>query len=86
MAILEEPAKENYTQTSPRRFFLELLKEEDMIGWPEDGISDDWEIARIIAIGKKRGKEISYTMDSIFRSRKKSGNSPPAKLQWEFPL
>lgn len=73
MAILEEPAKENYTQTSPRRFFLELLKEEDMIGWPEDGISDDWEIARIIAIGKKKRK--SRTSWTQFSVQKKSGKS-----------
>jgi saccharopine dehydrogenase-like NADP-dependent oxidoreductase len=42
-----------------------------MMGWPEDITPDDWEVTRIIAIGKKTGKKISYMVDSIFRSNKK---------------
>ena len=66
----EKPLKVNNIEISPRQFFLKLLKEQNMMGWPEDIIPDDWEITRSIAIGKKKGKKISYIMDSIFRSNK----------------
>jgi saccharopine dehydrogenase (NAD+, L-lysine-forming) len=56
----EETLKVKDTKISPRQFLLSLLN-----------APDDWEVTRIIAIGKKNGKETSYTMDSIFRSNKK---------------
>ena len=67
----QKPLKIKDTEISPRQFFLKLLNEQNMMGWPEDIIPDDWEIVRIIAIGKKKGKKTSYTVDSIFRSNKK---------------
>ncbi|MGD8505848.1 MAG: saccharopine dehydrogenase C-terminal domain-containing protein [Candidatus Bathyarchaeota archaeon] len=66
----ERPLKVNDTEISPRQFFLKLLKEQNMIGLPQDVTPDDWEITRIIAIGKKNGKKLSHTVDSVFRSNK----------------
>ncbi len=66
----EKPLKVNNTDISPRQFFLKVLKEQNLVGLPQDVIPDDWEITRIFATGKKEGKRISYTMDSIFRSNK----------------
>jgi saccharopine dehydrogenase-like NADP-dependent oxidoreductase len=50
----EKPLKVNGTEISPRQFFLKLLNEQNMMGWPEDITPDDWEVTRIIAIGKKK--------------------------------
>ena len=66
----EKPLKLKNTEISPRQFLLKLLKEQNMMGWPDDVTPDDWEITRIIAVGKKKGKKISRTMDAIFRSNK----------------
>jgi len=67
----EETVKVKDTKISPRQFLLSLLDARNLMGLPEDVTPDDWEVTRIIAIGKKNGKETAYTMDSIFRSNKK---------------
>ncbi len=58
-------------EISPRQFLLKLLNAQNLMGWPEGIIPDDWEVTRIVAIGKKGGKRISHTVDAIFRSNKK---------------
>jgi len=67
----EETLKVKDTKISPRQFLLSLLDARNLMGLPKDVTPDDWEVTRIIAIGKKNGKETAYTMDSIFRSNKK---------------
>jgi saccharopine dehydrogenase-like NADP-dependent oxidoreductase len=65
----EEPLKVKDTEIVPRQFLLKLLNSQNLMGCPEGVTPDDWEVTRIIAIGKKDGKKVSYTMDSIFRSK-----------------
>jgi len=67
----QETLKVKDTKISPRQFLLSLLDARNLMGLPKDVTPDDWEVTRIIAVGKKNGKETSYTMDSIFRSNKK---------------
>ncbi len=66
----QEPLRVDGADISPRQFFLKLLNDNNMIGLPEEVTPDDWEITRIIAIGKKKGRKTSYRMDAIFRSNK----------------
>jgi len=65
----EEPLRVKDIEISPRQFLLKLLDSQNLMGCPEGVTPDDWEVTRIIAIGKKAGKEVYHTMDSIFRSR-----------------
>lgn len=65
-----EPLKVRNTQIPPREFLLALLNKEDLMGLPNGVTPDDWEVTRIIALGKKDGEKVSHTMDSIFRSNK----------------
>ena len=67
----EETLNVKDTKISPRQFLLSLLDARNLLGLPNDVTPDDWEVTRIIVIGKKNGKETSYIMDSIFRSNKK---------------
>ena len=67
----EEPLYVKGTKISPRQFLLNTLKARNLLGLPKGVTPDDWEVTRIIAIGKKNGKKTSYMMDSIFRSNKK---------------
>jgi len=66
----EEPMNVKGMKISPRQFMLSLLNARDLMGPPKGVTPDDWEVTRIIAIGKKKGDKVSYTMDSIFRSNK----------------
>lgn len=63
-----EPLKVKNVQIPPRQFLLALLNKQDLMGLPNGVTPDDWEVTRIIALGKKNGEKISHTMDSIFRS------------------
>jgi len=65
----EEPLRVKDTEIPPRQFLLKLLDSQNLMGCPEGVTPDDSEVTRIIAIGKKNGKKVSHTMDSIFRSR-----------------
>jgi len=65
----EEPLRVRDTEISPRQFLLKLLDSQNLMGCPEGVTPDDWEVTRIIAIGKKNGKKVSRTMDSVFRSK-----------------
>ena len=65
----EEPLRMKDTEISPRQFLLRLLDSKNLMGCPEGVTPDDWEVTRIIAIGKKDGKKLSRTMDAIFRSK-----------------
>ncbi len=65
-----EPLKVKNAQIPPRQFLLALLNKQDLMGLPNGVTPDDWEVTRIIALGKKNGEKISHTMDSIFRSNK----------------
>ena len=65
----EEPLRMRDTEISPRQFLLRLLDSKNLMGCPEGVTPDDWEVTRIIAIGKKDGKKLSRTMDAIFRSK-----------------
>ena len=66
----EEPMNIEGMKISPRQFLLSLLQSRNLMGPPKGVTPDDWEVTRIIAIGKKKGDKVSYTMDSIFRSNK----------------
>ncbi len=66
----EEPVNVKGMKISPRQFLLSLLNARNLMGPPKGVTPDDWEVTRIIAIGKKKGDKVSYTMDSIFRSNK----------------
>ncbi len=65
----EEPLRVKGTEISPRQFLLRLLDSKNLMGCPEGITPNDTEVTRIIAIGKKDGRKVSYTMDSIFRSK-----------------
>jgi len=65
----EEPLRMKDTEISPRQFLLRLLDSKNLMGCPEGVTPDDWEVTRIIAIGKKGQKKVSHTMDAIFRSK-----------------
>jgi len=65
----EEPLRMRDTEISPRQFLLRLLDSKNLMGCPEGVTPNDWEVTRIIAIGKKDGKKVSRTMDAIFRSK-----------------
>ncbi len=65
----EEPLKVKGTEISPRQFLLKLLDSKNLMGCPEGITPNDTEVTRIIAIGKKNGRNVSYTMDSIFHSK-----------------
>jgi saccharopine dehydrogenase-like NADP-dependent oxidoreductase len=67
----EEPLRIKDTEISPRQFLLRLLDSKNLMGCPEGVTPDDWEVTRIIAIGKKDGKKVSHTMDALFRSKAK---------------
>jgi len=66
----EEPMNIKGMKISPRQFLLSLLNARNLMGPPKGVTPDDWEVTRIIAIGKKKGDKLSYTIDSIFRSNK----------------
>jgi len=65
-----EPLKVKSAQIPPRQFLLALLNKQNLMGLPNGVTPDDWEVTRIIALGKKNGEKVSHTMDSIFRSNK----------------
>jgi len=65
----EEPLRVKGTEISPRQFLLRLLDSKNLMGCPEGITPNDTEVTRIIAIGKKDGRKVSYTMDSIFCSK-----------------
>jgi len=65
----EESLRMKDTEISPRQFLLKLLDSKNLMGCPEGVTPDDWEVTRIIAIGKKDQKKVSHTMDAIFRSK-----------------
>jgi len=65
-----EPLKVRNAQIPPRQFLLALLNKQNLMGLPNGVTPDDWEVTRIIALGKKDGEKVSHTMDSIFRSNK----------------
>ncbi len=65
-----EPLEVKDAQIPPRQFLLALLNNRGLMGLPNGVTPDDWEVTRIVALGKKSGQGVSYMMDSIFRSNK----------------
>ncbi len=65
-----EPLEVKDAQIPPRQFLLALLNNRGLMGLPNGVTPDDWEVTRIVALGKKSGQRVSYMMDSIFRSNK----------------
>ena len=71
----DEPVEVDGQRISPRKFLRSLLASRKLLGFPEGVTVDDYETARVQAIGMRDGKKISETVDWIGHSKKEWGAS-----------
>ncbi len=69
----DEPVDVDGTKISPRKFLLNLLASRNLLGYPKGVVVDDYETARLQAIGQREGKKVIHTVDWIGRAKKEWG-------------
>lgn len=67
----DEPLNVKGTKVKPIDFISALIRKNKMVGFPETVTPDHYEADKVIATGKKNGKDATYTMDTIFPPNKK---------------
>jgi len=67
----DEPLNVKGTEVKPIDFISALIRKNKMVGFPEKVAPDHYEADKVIANGKKNGKDATYTIDTIFPPNKK---------------
>lgn len=62
----DEPVSFDGVEISPRRFLLKLLESKRMLRAPAYSIPNDYEITRVIAKGRHKGKNRKVVVDAFF--------------------
>lgn len=68
----EKPIEVKGVKIPPRDFVLKTLEANNLIGFPKNVEPNDYEITRVEVFGKRKGKKVTYVLDTIF----------PAKKEW----
>ncbi|MEM2567422.1 MAG: saccharopine dehydrogenase NADP-binding domain-containing protein, partial [Candidatus Bathyarchaeia archaeon] len=68
----EKPIEVKGVKIPPRDFVLKTLEANNLIGFPKNVEPNDYEITRVEVFGKRKGKNVTYVLDTIF----------PAKKEW----
>ena len=66
----QNPLKIGDVSISPRKFFLKLLEEKNLLGHPESITPEDCECSRVEVEGKKGGKPVQFQLEVLYRSKK----------------
>jgi lysine 6-dehydrogenase len=76
----DEPLNVKGTKVKPIDFISALIRKKNMVGFPETVTPDHYEADKIIATGKKNGKDATYIIDIIFPPNKKWKTSGQANF------
>jgi len=79
----DQPLNVKGAKVAPIDFIAALIRKNNMVGYPETVTPDYYDADKIIATGKKDGKDTTIIMDAIFPSNKKwktSGQANPVGI------
>jgi saccharopine dehydrogenase-like NADP-dependent oxidoreductase len=67
----DEPLNVKGAKVAPIDFISALIRKNNIVGFPETVTPDHYEADKIIATGKKNGKDTTYIMDTVIPPNKK---------------